>query len=95
MQIEALRALTLLSAWTRGDYNVRDEDDEESNMQSDVTIGCSPHTPLSTSSTRLLLKHSDAVPMIVSLLYSPDPAVHEQAVWILGSISSSGLNASS
>jgi len=93
VQIEALRALTLLSAWTRGNYNDNVQDVEESNMQ-DITAGCSPHTPLSTSSIRLLLKHADAVPMIVSLLYSPDPAVHEQAVWILGSISSSGLSAS-
>ncbi|KAL7468313.1 hypothetical protein ACHAXS_008531 [Conticribra weissflogii] len=61
-------------------------------MSSSVIAGCTPHNPLSPSSQRLLLRHADAVPMIVSLLSSPDPVVHEQAVWILGSIGSSGLS---
>mmetsp|Transcript_6754 Transcript_6754/g.14143 ORF Transcript_6754/g.14143 Transcript_6754/m.14143 type:complete len:1094 (+) Transcript_6754:76-3357(+) len=63
-----------------------------SNMSSSVTAGCTPQNPLNPSSQRLLLRHADAVPMIVSLLSSPDPVVHEQAVWILGSIGSSGLS---
>ena len=57
--------------------------------------GCSPHAPLSSSSQRLLLRHADAVPMIVSLLSSGDAAVREQATWMLGSIASGGLGAAS
>lgn len=58
-----------------------------------LTAGCTPHNPLSASSQRLLLRQPDAVPMIVSLLSCPDAAIHEQAMWILGSIASSGLGA--
>jgi len=57
--------------------------------------GCSPHAPLSSASQRLLLRHADAVPMIVSLLSSGDAAVREQATWMLGSIASGGLGAAS
>lgn len=56
---------------------------------------CSPHTPLSSSSQRLLLKHADAVPMMVSLLSSADSLVREQAMWMLGSIASGGLGSAS
>lgn len=56
---------------------------------------CSPHTPLSSSSQRLLLKHADAVPMMISLLSSADSLVREQAMWMLGSIASGGLGSAS
>ncbi|KAL9180329.1 hypothetical protein ACHAXT_008299 [Thalassiosira profunda] len=100
VQIEALRALTALTEWTRSEMGgepIVASPVKSNNPQSPahVTAGCSPHTPLSTSSQRLLLRHSDAVPMIVSLLSSPDAAVHEQAVWILGSIASGGLGGAS
>jgi len=42
--------------------------------------------PLSTSSQHLLLRHRDTIPTLVSLLSSPNREVHEQAMWILGSI---------
>lgn len=40
----------------------------------------------SNSSTHLLLRHPDAIPTLISLLSSPNREVHEQAMWILGSI---------
>jgi len=57
---------------------------------------------LSASSQHLLLRHADAIPTLISLLSSPNKAVYEQAVWILGSIaagdspgtSTSGSNSS-
>jgi len=42
--------------------------------------------PLSPSSQHLLLRHADAIPTLISLLSSPNREVHEQALWILGSI---------
>lgn len=42
--------------------------------------------PLSASSQNLLLRHADAIPTLISLLSSPNREVHEQAMWILGSI---------
>ena len=41
---------------------------------------------LSASSQHLLLRHADAIPTLISLLSSPNVAVYEQALWILGSI---------
>jgi hypothetical protein len=107
VQIEALRALTALTAWTArtdGDQSGEGKSSQSSSSynnnnsslaSSQVTAGCSSHTPLSISSQKLLLRHADSVPMIVSLLSSPDAAVHEQAAWILGSIASGGLGATS
>eukprot|EP01082_Thalassiosira_pseudonana_P002791 g3038.t1 g3038 contig12:1300951-1303756(+) len=107
VQIEALRALTALTAWTArtdGDQSGEGKSSQSSSSynnnnsslaSSQVTAGCSSHTPLSISSQKLLLRHADSVPMIVSLLSSPDAAVHEQAAWIFGSIASGGLGATS
>lgn len=90
----------ILQASLTGTTTMVGEEEEEDHVhqkftssQSLLTEGCSPHNPLSTSSQRLILRHPDAVPMIVSLLSSPDAAVHEQAMWMLGSIASSGLSA--
>ena len=38
------------------------------------------------SNTNILLTHADAIPTLISLLKSPHRQVHEQAMWILGSI---------
>lgn len=65
--------------------------------------GSSIPQPLSASSQHLLLRHADAIPTLISLLSSPNREVHEQALWILGSIaagdssttSSGGGNSSS
>ena len=46
---------------------------------------------LSTPTQKLLLRHPDAVPIVISLLSSPDMAVMEQSAWVLGSIASGGL----
>lgn len=48
-------------------------------------VGTFPQ-PLSTSSQHMLLRHRDTIPTLVSLLSSPNREVHEQAMWILGSI---------
>jgi hypothetical protein len=109
VQIEALRALTALSEWTSrvGGVGIpltttmMNEEEEDAfdrvhkkyTTSQLLTAGCTPQNPLSPSSQRILLRQPDAVPMIVSLLSSPDAAVHEQAMWILGSIASSGLGA--
>ena len=102
--------MTALTKWTKlqeavdGRYDDDDDDDinnvlieggERDNTAAHCNNNnCNPHNPLSTSTSKLLLKHSiDAMPMIVSLLsISPyDTSVVEQAVWILGSLASSGL----
>jgi len=105
VQIEALRALYALTEWTKhgggygSSYGSSDSNGGNGFDQHDnhnLASGyCSPHTPISTSSQRLLLRHSDAVPMIVSLMSSKDAAVREQAVWMLGSLASSGLGGGS
>ena len=50
--------------------------------------------PLSTNSQHLLLRHADAIPTLISLLSSPNREVHEQAMWILGSIAAGETPAS-
>lgn len=52
---------------------------------------CTSTQPLSTPTQKLLLRHPDAVPIVISLLSSPDKTVMEQSAWILGSIASGGL----
>jgi len=93
VQIESLRALYALTEWTKhgGGYGSSYGEQGGGFSEDNLSGYCSPHSPLSTSSQRLLLLHSDAVPMIVSLLSSRDAAVREQAVWMLGSLASSGL----
>ncbi len=108
VQIEALTALTALTEWKSrvGEGSMplttttmNEEEDALDRVHKKyttsqlLTAGCTPQNPLSPSSQRLLLRQRDAVPMIVSLLSSPDAAIHEQAMWILGSIASSGLGA--
>lgn len=109
VQIEALRVLTALTEWksrvgeggmplTTTTMNEEEEDaldrvHKKYTTSQLLTAGCTPQNPLSPSSQRLLLRQRDAVPTIVSLLSSPDAAIHEQAMWILGSIASSGLGA--
>lgn len=46
---------------------------------------------LSTPTQKLLLRHPDAVPIVISLLSSPDSSVVEQSAWVLGSIAAGGL----
>lgn len=91
--IEALRALTSLVSLTfpGGDPPSSTDLPHSSNITGGIPPLCSPHVPLSTTAQRLLLRHSDAVPMIVSLLQSPEGGVFEQAAWMLGSIAASGL----
>ena len=48
--------------------------------------------PLSASSQHLLLRHADAIPTLISLLSSPNREVHEQSMWILGSIAAGEPN---
>ncbi|KAL3795165.1 hypothetical protein ACHAW5_009179 [Stephanodiscus triporus] len=111
VQIEALRALAALTEWTsRGGATTtattqttdggRGASAPRGETSDDASRGggggcCSPHSPLSASSQRLLLRHADAVPTMVSLLSSEDAAVREQAMWMLGSIASGGLGAAS
>jgi hypothetical protein len=45
--------------------------------------------------TNALLSHVDALPTLISLLKSPHRQVHEQAMWILGSIVVGGSSSSS
>jgi hypothetical protein len=109
VQIEALRALAALTEWTSlggcslgtvtniGRSVAQRADDDATTRRADIARGgeCSPHSPMSASSQRLLLRHADAVPTMVSLLSSEDGAVREQAMWMLGSIASGGLGAAS
>lgn len=111
VQIEALRALTALTEWTNSTHKMglsdcsnedggeRQQQQFSSNTNTDSTNNndiCTPHNPLSTSTIRLLLKHSsNSIHMLVTLLSSSDVNVYTQIVWILGSIASSGLSASS
>eukprot|EP00586_Coscinodiscus_wailesii_P011370 CAMPEP_0172504466 /NCGR_PEP_ID=MMETSP1066-20121228/178970_1 /TAXON_ID=671091 /ORGANISM="Coscinodiscus wailesii, Strain CCMP2513" /LENGTH=878 /DNA_ID=CAMNT_0013280661 /DNA_START=527 /DNA_END=3163 /DNA_ORIENTATION=- len=46
----------------------------------------SQNSSLTSSSTHILLRHPDAIPTLISLLNSPNREVHEQAMWILGSV---------
>uniref|UniRef100_A0A7S4T0S9 Uncharacterized protein n=1 Tax=Ditylum brightwellii TaxID=49249 RepID=A0A7S4T0S9_9STRA len=50
--------------------------------------------PLPASSQHLLLRHADAIPTLISLLSSPNREVHEQAMWILGSIAAGDSSSS-
>ncbi|KAL7522989.1 hypothetical protein ACHAWX_007725 [Stephanocyclus meneghinianus] len=97
VQIESLRALNLLHEWM-----ARCEETEQPVMTNNHNTN--PHAkkannlppltsqqPLSTPTQKLLLRHPDAVPIVISLLSSPDRAVMEQSAWILGSIASGGL----
>ena len=54
-------------------------------QNSNSFIGVIPQL-LSTSSQHLLLCHADTIPTLISLLSSPNKEIHEQAMWILGSI---------
>lgn len=100
VQIEALRALVALTERTGGvaDAGGGKSDgcgSSSSPYTSHEDDRCSPHLPLSSSSQRQLLRHADAVPMMVSLLSSADASVREQAMWMLGSIASGGLGSAS
>ena len=50
---------------------------------------------LCTPTQKLFLRHPDAVPIVISLLSSPNKSVMEQSAWILGSIASGGLETNS
>jgi len=55
-------------------------------MNNSTPMVCNYPQPLSVCSQHLLLRHTDTIPTLVSLLSSPNRDVHEQAMWILGSI---------
>ncbi|KAL3774740.1 hypothetical protein ACHAWO_012065 [Cyclotella atomus] len=91
VQIESLRALNLLHEWM-----ARCEETEQTitpapNNKKGTPNACTPSHSLSSPTQKLLLRHPDAVPIVISLLSSPDKSVMEQSAWILGSIASGGL----
>lgn len=92
-RVEASASLTTLSEGEEKEFEEALDKVHNKYATTDLlTAGCTPQTPLSPSSQRLFLRHPEAVPMIVSLLSSPDKVIYEQAMWILGSIASSGFS---
>ena len=56
-------------------------------LSSQSTLGSvSGSSNAHNSSSHLLLRHPDAIPTLISLLSKPNREVHEQAMWILGTI---------
>ena len=90
VQIESLRALTALVKWTSVSGQ-RISADASVPLSSPSCPPPSIHAPLPGATQRILIRHADSVPLLVSLLSSPDPAVHERAMWMLGSLAGSTM----
>ena len=90
VQIESLRALTALVKWTSVSGQ-RISADASVPLSSPACPPPSVHAPLPAATQRILTRHADSVPLLVSLLSSPDPAVHERAMWMLGSLAGSTM----
>ncbi len=89
--VEVLRALTL---WTEWDLSADKPTSTTTDGDSATTYHVSnPHKPMHPSCQKRLMQQPDAMSMLVTLLSSPLlKAAHEHLIWIVGSLSSSGIN---
>jgi len=87
------------ASFTNGESDARNTDDISKNkggiFNYVANLPLSPSSSMtsppgnsnvSNSSSQLLLRHPDAIPQLIALLSHPTRDVHEQAMWILGSI---------
>mmetsp|Transcript_4007 Transcript_4007/g.6856 ORF Transcript_4007/g.6856 Transcript_4007/m.6856 type:complete len:916 (-) Transcript_4007:1084-3831(-) len=96
--VEVLKALALWSEWDlRTDKpssttTTTSTDDGDSATTSTYHVS-NPHKPMHPSCQKRLMQQPDAMQMLVSLLSSPLlTSAHEHLIWIVGSLSSSGIN---
>ena len=93
--VEVLKALALWSDWDlRTDKPTSSSTATATDGDSTTTYHVSnPHKPMHPSCQKRLMQQPDAMTMIVSLLSSPLlTSAQEHLIWIVGSLSSSGIN---
>ena len=91
--VEILKALALWTEWgVRPDKPTTLSPDNGDDATTTYHVS-NPHKPMHPSCQKRLMQQPDAMPMLVSLLSSPLlTATHEHLIWIVGSLSSSGIN---
>ena len=93
--VEVLKALALWAEWdlrTNSSSFTTPAADGDSTTPSTYHVS-NPHKPMHPSCQKRLMQQPDAMPMLISLLSSPLlTAAHEHLIWIVGSLSSSGIN---
>ncbi len=94
--VEVLKALALWSDWDlRAEKPTSTTTTNTADGDSTTTTYhvSNPHKPMHPSCQKRLMQQPDAMPMLASLLSSPLlTAAHEHLIWIVGSLSSSGIN---